>query len=158
MAAKAVPRVLPTPAEQEESKEEVCAPVKVRPCSGCTNSKSAITQKESVVTLDSEEDISETNTDASSDSDTEIGEEDSAEQGSRDPSPHRRLKGITVMHPTFCRARLAECSRERKYCRERSVQHLCLHRSYSGNRNALTHSDFAVIGSKVLSSRVVRVQ
>ena len=73
MVAKAGPRVLPTPAEQEDSEEEVCAPVKVRPCSGCTNSKSALTRKESVVILDSEEDVSETNTDTSSDSDTEIG-------------------------------------------------------------------------------------
>jgi hypothetical protein len=87
MVAKAVPRVSPTPAEQEDSEEEVGAPVKVRPCSGCTNSKSAFTQKESVVILDPEEDVSETNTDTSSDSDTEKGEEDSAEQGSLDLTP-----------------------------------------------------------------------
>ena len=49
LVAKAVPRILTTQADPEESEDEYCAPAKVKQYAGCTNSKSAMASKASVV-------------------------------------------------------------------------------------------------------------
>ena len=58
MVARAIPRVVPTPEEQDHVCQP-CAPVKVRTYTGCTSSSSWMAQKDSVVLLDSDEGESE---------------------------------------------------------------------------------------------------
>ena len=66
MVARAIPRVVPTP-EEQDLRGEPCAPVKVRTYTGCTNSKSCMAQKDNVVLLDSDEEESDVDTSTSSD-------------------------------------------------------------------------------------------
>ena len=62
MIAQTVPKVLPTPEDQEDSEPEwkvlprLCAPAKEKVTNGCTNARSALSIKPSVILLDSDED------------------------------------------------------------------------------------------------------
>ena len=61
LVAKAAPRILTTKADPDESEDEYCAPAKVKQYAGCTNAKSALALKASVVILDSDEEVSDAN-------------------------------------------------------------------------------------------------
>ncbi len=90
MVAQVVPKILPTQAEQDMSDEECCAPVKERPCTGCTNSRSALSAKHSVIVLDSDEESlnqSEASSHSSSDDESKVYSKTSEESSKETPDP-----------------------------------------------------------------------
>jgi hypothetical protein len=83
MVAKSVPRITPVQVDpEEEDEDEICAPAKVKQCPGCSNAKSALTAKSSIIVLDFEEeesDSEQSNTSEPEQEDSEASDIDAEE-------------------------------------------------------------------------------
>ena len=82
MVAKSVPRITPVQVDPEEDEDEICAPAKVKQCPGCSNAKSALTAKSSIIVLDSDEeesDSEQSNTSEPEQEDSEASDMDAEE-------------------------------------------------------------------------------